>query len=311
MTQAEAEDYVPTRVLLERSRSLFEALGDSRGVHLCEIALAREARDPSEALQALLPPIERLVTTGSLTGLDVIAAEALVAARALGAQDLEARVRHLVAATRSWELQVKVLQALWGRMEEFGETGDMGACLNAGWAALDLAVALDNPQAAAVSLVRIATCHEVLGAGENSEAHRKAATLCRVQAARYLLRAARPREAGDLFLEAARRASASSPEPSLLEEALRAYEDAGAHDRAAECRIEIAGSHLESGRPREAIRTLHKALAALEGPETLATEARAWAMLADACRLAGDSEAARTAETRARLLAVGEDGSPP
>ncbi len=295
------------RDLLERSRLLFRALGDERGVHLCEIALAREASDPAEVLGALLPPIERLAATRTLTGLDVIASEALIAARALAARDIEARVRRLVVEAGSMDLRARVFTALWDRVEALVEAGDIEAALNAGWAALDLAVALDDFQAAAVSLVRIAGCHEAAASAGDSPPHAEAAALCLEQAARTLERAGGLREAGDLFLDAARHPGAGSRSEALRDLALQAYENAGVRDRAAECRIEIARGHLDSGHPREAIRTLQRALAAFEGPHTLATEVRVWEMLADAHRRLGDIEAATGAETRARLLGGGVD----
>lgn len=293
------------RDLLERSRLLFQALGDERGVHLCEIALAREASDPVEVLAALLPPIERLAATRTLTGLDVIASEALLAARTLGARDLESRVRRLVVEAGSMDLRARVFTALWDRSEALAEAGDVAGCLDAGWASLDLAVALDDFQAAAVSLVRIAGCHEAVASAGGRPSHAEAAALCLEQAARILERAGSPREAGDLFLEAARHPGAGSRSEVLMDLALQAYEDAGARDRVAECRIEVARGHLDSGRPREAIRTLQRALAAIEGPDTLTTEVRVWEMLAEAHRRSGDLEAAASAETRARLLGGG------
>lgn len=293
------------RALLERSRRLFAAHGDEQGVHLCEIALARQASDPVEVLAALLPPLERLAATRTLTGLDVIASEALIAARVLGARDLEAQVRHLVVQADSMDLRARVFTALWDRFEALAGAGDIGACLAAGWASLDLAVALDDFEAAAVSLVRIAGCHEVAASAGDESPHAEAAVLCLEQAARVLLRAGRSREAGDLFLEAARHPGAGPRSEALRDLALQAYEDAGARDRVAQCRIEVARRHLDSGRPREAIRSLQRALAVLVGPETLGIEVRVWEMLADAYRRSGDLSAATAAETRARLLGGG------
>lgn len=299
-----------TRVLLHRTRALFAAQGDEWGVHLCEIALARIASDPIETLSVLLSPLSRLATTRTLNGLDAIVSEVLIAARALGAQDLEARVRALVASVRSLELNARVFSILWDRVQVLVETGDVRGGLNAGWAALELAVALEDSLAAAVSLVRIAGCHEALSSDPSSRDAR-AAALCVEQAARYLMRCGYASEAGDLFREAARFRSASldpsspSPHPEtrvLLEEAIRAYEEAGVRDRVAECRIEVARGYLDAGRPREAIRMLHKALSQLEGPESLAIEVQGWTTLAEAYRRAGDLDSAVAAETRARLL---------
>ncbi len=293
------------RDLIERSRLLFQALGDERGAHLCEIALAREASDPVEVLAALLPPLERLAATRTLTGLDVIAAEALVAARVLGARDLETQVRRLVVGVGSTDLAARVFTALWERFEALAEAGDLPACLAAGWAGLDLAVALGDFQAAAVALVRVAGCHEAAASAGGPSSHAAAAVLCLEQAARYLERAGRPEEAGDLFLETARQPAAGSRAEVLRDLAARSYEAAGARDRVAQCRIEVARGLLDSGRPREAIRVLHRALGALEGAHTLVTEVQVWEMLAEAHRRLGEEGAAAEAETRARLLGGG------
>jgi len=275
---------------IARSRRLFEALGDERGVHLCDLALAEQERDPVKALEALLPALERLVQTGTLTGMDVVASTILLAARKLGASDLEAMARNLVVHSRSLELRVLVLNHLWGASFEALDRAEPRASVAAALAALELAVACGDFEAAAVSLIHLGTAHEAAN-------EREAARLCLAQAARYLRRAGRPDAAATLWLEVAQ--GGPSERAMALREAALCLEGSDA-DGAATCWIDLAESLVSTAALREAVRVLNRALGIVKDPQV---EVRAWRALAAVHRRLGDPNAACACDARASLLA--------
>lgn len=293
---------------LKRARELFLSQGDKWGAHLCDIAIARESVAPAEALLSVLGPLGRLAETGSLTGIDVILAEVMYAARAVGGSDVEEKARRIVVNAGRLDLAARVLAALWEKVETLLALREIEGAKVAAWAALELAVALEDFSAAGISLLRLAGCHEADVGGVGQEV----ASLCLEQAGQYFLRAGRYVEAGHAFLEAGGWELDDTQEIRLrvgvdkgrairmLEEARSAFEAAGDVKMVVFCLVAVAETELGEG--RDGLRALQKAAGLLESANDLETEAKVWRMLAQAYVRAGNKAAAEAAAARAMIL---------
>ena len=243
--------------MARRSRVLYEALGDDAGVHVCDLALARAARDldPIRVLEALAGPLDRLVRTGSLTGLDVLCCEAILAARRLGATDLEQRLGTLVARIASPELKAHVLLGLWSSAAEHLRADDPDGAVPSAWAALDLAVRLGDWLGAATSLVYLVDAHDRQGKVE-------AAILCQKQAAEYISRAEDSPRAAVLLEDLADRLAnlgRHAEADVALDAAITRFQSAGATADAARSLVTGGQRRLARGDAKAAIRLLQKA----------------------------------------------------
>lgn len=289
-----------TAAVFERARTLFEAHGDALGVHLCELAEARVSREggPIPVLRALVPPLERLVATGSLGGLDVLCVEAMLAAVAVGEADLERRVQDLVCHAGSDELAASVLLGLWDEVQDLRDMGDLEAAVRAGRASLETSVALGDFNAAATSLILLAGCHDLAGMTD-------AATLCVRQAGDYLARGGEPAAAGEVLAEAADRLEAADRAQDavkVLERAAGAWEAAGTVSGVVLCLLEGARLKAGAGRHREAVRGLQKVTAMAGDANLLDLEIRALRLQATSYASLDESEMEANCLARAELL---------
>jgi len=291
----------------ERTRILFDALGDVVGVHLCDLAEVREARDagPTAVLEALVAPLDRLVSTATLGGLDVVCVEALLAARELDGGELEEQVREIVVHSGSGELAAGVLKGLWDRVQDLRDDGQTARALQAARAALGMSVATSDFTAAATSLVFLSGCHE-------ADDEMEAATLCIRQAGAYMARAGRHQAAGEVLAETSdRMAGRGQWEEALcvLDQAARSFEGAGNSEGVALCMVEGARLRIENGRFREAVRQLQRAVGAAGAEGLVEFEAKAWRLLSTAHEALGDNVMKASCEARAELLeGAVEDG---
>jgi tetratricopeptide (TPR) repeat protein len=283
--------------MARRSRVLYEALGDDAGMHVCDLALARAARDldPIRVLEALSGPLDRLVRTGSLTGLDVLCTEAILAARRLGATE---RLGTLVARIASPELKAHVLLGLWSSAAEHLRQDDPDGAVPSAWAALDLAVRLGDWLGAATSLVYLVDAHDRQGKVE-------AALLCQKQAAEYVSRAEdSPRAAVLLEDLAARLADLGrhAEADAALDAAIARFQSAGATADAARALVAGGQRRLARGDAKAAIRLLQKAAEVAGDSGSLDAEVTAWEALAEAWRKQGNAQMADGCAARAELL---------
>jgi len=294
----ESNPHIP---VFARARDLFQAHEDALGVHLCELAEARASREegPIPVLRSLVAPLERLVASGSLGGLDVICVELLLAAVALESDDLEARIRDLLSHAGSNELASSVLLGLWEEVQDLRDTGDLEAAIRVGRTSLETSVAVGDFNAAATSLIFLAGCHDV---GRRPDA----VTLCIRQAGAYLAGGGEPTAAGEVLMEAADRLEAEDRSDDAIEalgRASRAWDEAGAETGVILCLLEVARLKAAAGRDREAVKGLQKAAAMAGEAGLVEMEIRALKGQATAYASLGESVMAENCLARAELLA--------
>jgi hypothetical protein len=283
-----------TEQLLAQSREAFEALGDTLGVHLCELGLAglRRAGDAAVALEALAAPLARVVAAGSIVGLDLLATELLTAARRLAAPDLAASVHRVLIAARRPELPRLVLNQLVDRAASPSSPPVTAATL---LAAIDLAVALGEPAAAALCLEQLAALHARLG-------ERPLEAGCTLHAAACWRSAGEAARAATLEVDLVRRDPDVKLDEAALEAAAEALSEAGDVARALAALGLVIRARLASQRPKAAMKALRRAFRVLGDDGALADELALHQLAAECATALGDVELARSHAARVALL---------
>ncbi|MGM0576192.1 MAG: hypothetical protein ACQEXJ_10730 [Myxococcota bacterium] len=288
---------------LRAARASYEALGDELGAHLCDVALVQLARDrgPRAVLAAVAGPLARMSRDRDIVGVDAIAVELILAARDLGVESLEERVRALVARARRPRLVAVVLEGLLDAAAERVDEGDDETGRATMLSALELAVEATDLRGGARVLQALAGFHE-------RRDERDPEILCLDQAATYLERAGEPCEAAELRLRAAERLSADEgdePDPralAMLARAADGFREAGESRRAVECLLHLADEQIRRAHVGGALETLREAEALAPSLDDAPLEVRIYERMADAWEAVGDAEMAGSCRARARLL---------
>lgn len=286
-------------------RENYGTANDDLGVHFCDLALARFLRPegPSVVFEVLAEPLSRLASTGTLHGIDILATELILAARASGSSELVERVRNLLVAAKRPDATVQVVHHLCDAAREHFQKEDVDTALEITRTALELAVDAGDFTAAASTLELLGACHDrrtEVGMG----------VLCYQQAALYLDEAGLTKRAAGLRVELAERVAQlenADEADSALEEIAASLSGSDNPEPAVRTYLKLAQLRRGRGKPKAALKALRKGADMAANLDEVSLEGAVYGEMAEAYRETGDETSAASFEARAELLGMFED----
>ena len=287
-------DYVES---VREIRTMYVRSGDETGTHLCDVALVQAARydGPIAVLNAVGVPLNRMIQSRTLFGVELLGLELLGAGLALEADDLVRDVAKLIGRSGRTEVINPVITGLITLANAENQQQRAKRAHKALRAAVNVAVAAGHYEGGATAMEALAQFHL-------SREEQAPAVVCLEQASLYAQRAGLETWAADLTLAA--REYSPKDEPEALHQAAQAYRRGGNLEQGIEAALAYAQAANDKAKVRKALSLLQAFIEDVGQRDDQAIEAQLHEHSATLCDQLNDDVMAESHRARAELIAL-------